>query len=707
MAKTAQEIFIPTDLDAQQLQRTDETGLTADNIDIFEASDGSFFREIGSRTKHTTIAKIRAMNSPNPNVIYITNDFGIPVTWTYDVTKQTGADNTGETLITSDGKRLKAKINGPLNILQFGADPKGVVDSTDIFNSVLSLPVTQPSIYIPRGVYLISSPLIITTPKRVFGDINYNYFAKAGSCIHYTGEGACFLVQSYRVEIKKLGIYSDSTDDNYQTANAIQIDRGRGILIKDVNISGFSHGIVAEDDDDGVSFLLVDNCSTSSCESGMFFSQGIGYCNAVEVRNPYIRDCNTGIICDGGTGNVLNFGANEVGNNLDIDVELRSGSWALRGPMWSENTAVGIKATGGVHFIESDLRVAPTIVEDGGSIICNSAQIFTNTPFKAINKNSLKFWFSFDEQDGSMAYSRMVDRHLDIDLTKSEWIDSDGPYNTSLRVTDTTVGGNGSAVISAVSDIDLSASWTIILCLKNESGFDTQKALSIYNSADSERIDILAAAGNVRIQNVGVTTITSINMSPRPADLYYNEVGWATLVYDADTNIIYAKTSSGVTGQSDSFTIPDKYAILDRIELCGAYLFDEVIYYSRILDPKEIFAITHQRYLPRNLQVSAPTTNNTLPIKKVDADYAMTNDDCTILADTVAAGESIDITLPDSPVDGQRARVMNSFQSGTGFDINIISGGITLVTKAQHNGAEFQYMESDSTWHGICDLTIS
>jgi len=55
----------------------------------------------------------------------------------------------------SDGKNATFEY---LNVIDFGADPNGIIDSTKAFNDAVNSNISD-SVYIPNGIYIISEPV--------------------------------------------------------------------------------------------------------------------------------------------------------------------------------------------------------------------------------------------------------------------------------------------------------------------------------------------------------------------------------------------------------------------------------------------------------------------------------------------------------------------------------------------------------------------
>ena len=76
-------------------------------------------------------------------------------------TTMTG-DNGGTIIVASDGGRWKlVTAKDSVNVLQFGADPTGVADSTAAFNNAIAAIPNGGSILVPPGAYKVSSTISI------------------------------------------------------------------------------------------------------------------------------------------------------------------------------------------------------------------------------------------------------------------------------------------------------------------------------------------------------------------------------------------------------------------------------------------------------------------------------------------------------------------------------------------------------------------
>lgn len=57
--------------------------------------------------------------------------------------------------------------DAPISVLNYGADPTGTTDSAAAFSAAIT---TQRTVYVPRGTYLIGSPITISNPVTLVGD---------------------------------------------------------------------------------------------------------------------------------------------------------------------------------------------------------------------------------------------------------------------------------------------------------------------------------------------------------------------------------------------------------------------------------------------------------------------------------------------------------------------------------------------------------
>lgn len=261
MAKTAQNIAVPSDLDGQILQSTDETGLTADNVDIFEAEDGTFYREIGGKTVHTTIDKIRLMGGTgiadaNPNIQYLTHYNDCPGTWVVDEDDTTSDDNTGTILVTAGGKRLKRKFNELVNVEWFGAINDASTDNTDAINNALtyldSLPGTK-TLYFPAGAGFLVKDTINALGVQLSMDSNLLYDGDNDRTALIIGSDDSTTSLKHKIRVVNNN-YSDWTNSD---CVGIEI---KNYYYSDINIilcNGFTIGVKCEGTGKGFVYNII------------------------------------------------------------------------------------------------------------------------------------------------------------------------------------------------------------------------------------------------------------------------------------------------------------------------------------------------------------------------------------------------------------------------------------------------------------------
>lgn len=142
------------------------------------------------------------------------------------------------------------------NVLDFGADPTGVADSSSAIQAALDL---AGRIYIPAGTYLCATTLVVKNNSLVFGDGNST--AGARSVINYTG-----------------------TSDAIQINNPINSSTAAFITLMDFCVSSSnSTTLKAGIADTGSTFLHLERVTVTGNWAGVIFDQ-------TEVAS--IKSCN-------------------------------------------------------------------------------------------------------------------------------------------------------------------------------------------------------------------------------------------------------------------------------------------------------------------------------------------------------------------------------------------------------------------------------
>jgi len=103
-----------------------------------------------------TVAELRALASPAPNVMYYITDPGQEGAFRYDPADTTSPDNTGTVLVSTTGSRFKRirEDESFVNVKWFGAKGDGVTDDTAAINRAVGNGGV--TVYIPEGTYLIN-----------------------------------------------------------------------------------------------------------------------------------------------------------------------------------------------------------------------------------------------------------------------------------------------------------------------------------------------------------------------------------------------------------------------------------------------------------------------------------------------------------------------------------------------------------------------
>jgi hypothetical protein len=203
------------------------------------------------------------------------------------------------TLTFSDSSVMKSL--GYISIVSYGADPTGVADSTTaIQNAVNALTLTNNTLFIPRGRYLISSTILIQNKQ------NCNIFSEG-----------CLYCDSLITMIGITNVYNftingslilDGVDKNIDATGIDIYDTAGGYITSDsVNqlcISGLlltNLGCGAECRAVGFPSKLINNFQISNCTIGL------------KVRGEYFQFANINIFQ--GYYGILNYGGNNTYTN--------------------------------------------------------------------------------------------------------------------------------------------------------------------------------------------------------------------------------------------------------------------------------------------------------------------------------------------------------------------------------------------------------
>lgn len=224
-------------------------------------------------------------------------------------------------------------INGaPVNILDYGADPTGLSDSTAAIQAAIDYAQSVSNeqggatVYLPQGKYQISETLTVLHPISLIGDgsTSTSLIATAGltgPCIQWGVEGTVPR-PGYAVVIEKLGLYGDDTVSS--SAHGIQMWASH-TDIKDCIIRGFR----------GTGIYLLDSWSNVIDHCWLYGNRSMGIhlgkaSNIVVVQNSYILGSgNHGIYVTAGNKIVIQGNDIEANQKSGIYID-GDGSTAIR-----------------------------------------------------------------------------------------------------------------------------------------------------------------------------------------------------------------------------------------------------------------------------------------------------------------------------------------------------------------------------------------
>lgn len=247
-------------------------------------------------------------------------------------------------LANSIKRTLHDKNNDLVSVKDFGAVGDGVTDDTAAFQAAID---SKKSLYIPDGIYLISSTLIITATDSLciagnnFGHVNDQ---TAGSVIKFTGSASpAILVQGGAIGVKISGLFldiQDSSSDGFDFGGAWYVK------LQDCVVRNARHGVYLHYDSpdyfSGVTELT--SCYFSKCTSGVKTSKVD--VNVVKVDNCTFFDGVNGVLIgdSGVASSVRNFIVRdslfEANTGYDVGVVAGGAQQLLvDGNYFEENTA--------------------------------------------------------------------------------------------------------------------------------------------------------------------------------------------------------------------------------------------------------------------------------------------------------------------------------------------------------------------------------
>lgn len=274
-------------------------------------------------------------------------------------------------------------INGEvLNVLDFGADATGVVDSTSSFQAALDAAdgVTAPNgkaVFVPAGTYKISAALNIYAYTTLFGCGRKNTtlsFTHAGDGIASTWpiNGS----HGVNITIKDIGLVCANTSN---AGNGFVDLCGSYITLDNVYTTGFMYGITF----DQTEISIINNCEiqrTSYSKAGIWLVNGpdrvidvqTGFTNNIKITNNQIYGTGVcpAIVDDGGMSHTY------VGNSIDSgDIGMRLCS--VYG-LIADGNEIELNTSFGVYVTNVTANIGPRAIGAQTLNPCNAVRIQSN-----------------------------------------------------------------------------------------------------------------------------------------------------------------------------------------------------------------------------------------------------------------------------------------------------------------------------------------
>lgn len=274
-------------------------------------------------------------------------------------------------------------INGEvLNVLDFGADSTGSVDSTAAFQAALDAAngVTNPpgkAVFVPAGTYKISSALNIYAYTTLFGCGRKNTtlsFTHTGDGIKSTWpiNGS----HGVNITVKDIGLVCTNTSN---TGNGFVDQTGSYITLDNVYTNGFMYGITF----DQTEISLINNCEivrNSYSKAGIWLVNGAdrvvgvqtNFTNNIKITNNQIYGTGTcaGIVDDGGISHTY------IGNSIDSgDIGMRLCS--VYGLIVDGNE-IELNTSFGIYVTDVTANIGPLAIGAQTLNPCKAVRIHSN-----------------------------------------------------------------------------------------------------------------------------------------------------------------------------------------------------------------------------------------------------------------------------------------------------------------------------------------
>jgi hypothetical protein len=252
----------------------------------------------------------------------------------------------------------------PFNVLDFGADPTGVSDSTSAIQACLDTGGANASIYFPVGTYLLSATLTGAAGQHLYGDgVNQTVlrrFTDYGDTLYFAniGSGSIRKMWFYHGTLPSAGFTSLT---NKVTSGAhIHLGNGQSAVIEDVWMWRMVYQIRI----DQGSLIRMNRISAQGCwnaNAGSAAQEGIAgvaiglvnYAVLLEITNSYLGGSDGGpqsvsfVTVDAGT-QVVNFASSNAGNLYGIQVIACEG-------LYIGNTYIGGNASNNISITPNNI----------------------------------------------------------------------------------------------------------------------------------------------------------------------------------------------------------------------------------------------------------------------------------------------------------------------------------------------------------------
>ena len=221
----------------------DAAGRVTDEIWLVEGSVYKFVLNNSNSTQIWQKDNISGINDVTSQVASIYADFAN----TSDVTKGDALvgfkqSNSSGVLTGAVGLTVHQKFQEMVSILDFGADPTGITDSTTAIQAALN--ATSGTTFIPAGTYKITSPLVIPGSISVVGQ-GHNSVIQANSCHGITFAAGSVNGARRISDFTITGVTATDKAAIFCDLDSTPGGTGRvmGMLIENISISSFGTGV--------------------------------------------------------------------------------------------------------------------------------------------------------------------------------------------------------------------------------------------------------------------------------------------------------------------------------------------------------------------------------------------------------------------------------------------------------------------------------